>query len=320
MRRRHETKAKPHDPLTNIAGPRSFFLQLGAPPLPAQRPGPTLPLSSMETLIVVRCPRCGSMDAESVAAVAVLLDRMRCATCGHEAICDDYEIKDDWNERVAVEVVRDGHVLPSVRLASLWKALGATDGWPTRVIGRLQSAYAEPHRAYHTAAHLGACLRLLDDAAVLALAERPAEVEAALWFHDAVYDTHAHDNEAKSAELAEVSLREGGVAPAVVARIADLVRATKDHAARAGDAALVVDIDLSILGESPEVFARYEDEIRREYAWVSEAAYTSGRLAVLRKFAGRERLFRTALFHDRNEANARRNLAASIAKLAGAHV
>ena len=43
-----------------------------------------------------------------------------------------------------------------------------------------------PAERFATASHIAACLRLLDR--VNAEAARPDEVEAALWFHDAVYD------------------------------------------------------------------------------------------------------------------------------------
>lgn len=126
------------------------------------------------------------------------------------------------------------------------------------------------------------------------------------------YDTHASDNEEQSALLADEILRSAGVAADVVARIATYIRATESHAAGSPDAEVVVDVDLSILGEDPAVFARFEDEIRREYAWVDEASYAHGRAAVLRRFQERPFIYATSLFRARLEARARANIAASL--------
>jgi predicted metal-dependent HD superfamily phosphohydrolase len=175
--------------------------------------------------------------------------------------------------------------------------------------------YGEPHRAYHTARHVGACLELLADPAVAALATNVPEVEAAIWFHDAVYDTHASDNEERSATMAAKILGAARVAPEAIARVADHIRATHHHSATTPDAALVVDVDLSILGADAETFARFEDEIRREYAWVPAEQFTAGRAAVLRGFAEREHIYATPLFRDRLEARARENLARRLAEL-----
>lgn len=205
-------------------------------------------------------------------------------------------------------------MLPSLRFNALWSALGAR-GPGGDVFSSLCAAYDEPHRAYHTARHIGACLRLLDDPEIAALAVHLPEVEAAIWFHDAIYDTHAGDNEERSAQLLEASLTGAGVAAEVVARSAAHVRATKDHATDSADGHLLVDIDLSILGESPELFARFEEEIRREYAWVDAAVYVAGRAAVLRRFVDRPFIYGTTLFRARYETKARANVAASLRAL-----
>jgi predicted metal-dependent HD superfamily phosphohydrolase len=271
-------------------------------------------------IIVVRCPRCGSMDAESVEPVGIEFDRMGCAACGQTAICDLEQIKDDWNERIpedALPTRAEWHVLPSVRFYELWAALGAT-GHGASVFAELSAAYREPHRAYHTARHLGACLRLLDLPEVRALAVHAAEVEAAIWFHDAVYDTRASDNEERSARMLEASLLGAGVAAEVVARIAAHVRATKDHTTDSADGTLLIDLDLAILGETPEGFAQFERGVRHEYGWVDEAAYAAGRAAVLRGFEERPWIYATPLFRARYEDRARANLAASLRALSGA--
>ena len=144
--------------------------------------------------------------------------------------------------------------LDDARFAVLWRRLGAA-GSPDAVFAALSAAYAEPHRAYHGADHINDCLTQFD--AVSELAHRPDEVEIALWFHDAVYDPRASDNEEKSAVWAVQALSSGGISAETAARVSHLVLATKHSALpHEPDAQFVTDIDLSILGRSPEVLDR----------------------------------------------------------------
>ena len=129
-----------------------------------------------------------------------------------------------------------------------WQALGVHGGDALHAV--LLSSYAEPHRAYHTQQHLAECLALFDE--VRGLAERPAEVEIALWFHDAIYDVHRRDNEALSAEWAHAALLHAGAAADAAERVAALVLVTRHSVApQTPDEQLLVDIDLAILGAAP---------------------------------------------------------------------
>lgn len=169
------------------------------------------------------------------------------------------------------------------------------------------AAYREMHRAYHTLQHLGECLTLFEAAGVQA--DRPSEVEIALWFHDAVYDVVAVDNEERSAAWAESALREAGVDEPAIERVRAAVLATR-HAVPAAthDERLTVDIDLAVLGASKERFAEYEIQIRREYGFVPEALFHEKRRAILDGFLRRQSVFATPWFVARFEAAARRNL------------
>jgi predicted metal-dependent HD superfamily phosphohydrolase len=205
--------------------------------------------------------------------------------------------------------------LDQQRWLELWSRLGA-QGSGAPIFARLTAAYAEPGRAYHTAEHIRDCLAELDLSRDLA--QYPDEVEAALWFHDAVYRPGASDNEDQSAELARTALSVGAVPREVADRTAALVLATR-HAGvpSSPDEQLIRDIDLSILGREPGIFDAFERRIRREYAWVPEPMYRRERLAVLSGFLRRRSIYQTDQFRQRYEASARANLKRLLGQLAG---
>ncbi len=201
------------------------------------------------------------------------------------------------------------------RFARLWRRMGARDDGHA-ICGELLEAYQEPHRHYHGLDHLRDCLSQLD--AAPRGAENRGATETALWFHDAVYDTRVHDNEARSAALAADALRDSGVQDDLAREVARLVRLT-DHVRPAPDrlSALLCDIDLSILGRAPEEFAEYERRVRAEYAWVPESHYRSSRAAILARLLERESIYLTGHFRAVYEESARRNLKQSLRGLAG---
>jgi hypothetical protein len=88
-------------------------------------------------------------------------------------------------------------LLPTRWLAT-WAALNLAP--PTGLCEQLLCAWDEPQRHYHTLQHLAECLTMFDT--LRAHAGQPADIELALWFHDAIYDVQGHDNEARSAHWA----------------------------------------------------------------------------------------------------------------------
>ena len=191
------------------------------------------------------------------------------------------------------------------RFERSWRALGASsDAGP--VLARLFEAYRQPHRHYHTLEHIEHTLTWLDWA--YSYAEEPHEIALALWFHDYAYDPRRLDNEAVSSQSARQELLGAGVAEARVARIVAMILATRGHEARRGDQALLIDIDLAILGASEERFARFEREVREEYRMFDELSYARGRAHALVKLALRDPVYATPLFAAELSAQAKLNL------------
>lgn len=194
----------------------------------------------------------------------------------------------------------------------MWAAFGVkADEAPLR---DLVARYSEPHRKYHTMQHVRECFGKLEE--LRALAREPHEIELALWFHDAIYDTRRHDNEEKSAQWARSVALEAGVAAAVGERVYELIMVTRHNAVPADmDQQVLVDVDLSILGASPDRFDEYERQVREEYSWVPGLLFRRERRKILEEFLKRRSLFQTAPFVAAYEARARDNLQRSIAKL-----
>lgn len=186
---------------------------------------------------------------------------------------------------------------------------------------KLVGLYSAPDRFYHGMAHVEALLGLAAEHRA-ALADHEA-VEAAIWFHDAIYDSRRSDNELLSAALAREHLQ-GVCDPVRLERIVRMIEATASHVppdfdtpGARSDAVLFLDMDLAILGAPPAAFDAYERATRTEYGWVDDVAWARGRARVLRNFLDRDRIFRSAVFRDRYERQARANIATSLARLAG---
>ena len=204
--------------------------------------------------------------------------------------------------------------MPSLdRWTDVWQRLGAASA-DRGTFERLMACYAKPQRHYHTLRHLDECLDQLD--ALRGAAVRPAEVELALWFHDAVYDTRRHDNEARSVQWARDAMHAARVQDAVAQRVHDLIMVTRHDAQPHDlDAKVMVDVDLSILGAITERFDEYERQIRAEYAWVPGVVFRATRRKLLQGFLARPSIFNTAPFVAAYEGRARANLQRALERL-----
>ena len=180
----------------------------------------------------------------------------------------------------------------------------------------LLARWSEPHRAYHTAAHLAAVLGRLDRLAA-AGTEVTDAVELAAWWHDAVYDVRRADNEARSAELAAAGLASLGWPAATASEVARLVRLTAGHRVEGGDpaGAALCDADLGVLGGAAPAYRAYVSAVRREYGHLDDDAFRHGRIAVLAGLLDRPHLYATTVGRRWWEAAARANVGGELAEL-----
>ena len=189
------------------------------------------------------------------------------------------------------------------RWRSLVARLGAVPGGTDPILSVLVGRYSEPHRRYHTLHHVADVLAQVDW--LVAAGERvedPEAVELAAWFHDAVYQPGAPDNEAQSAQLATEALGGMGLASPRVERVASLVLATARHVPDGPDAAALCDADLAVLGRDREGYLRYARQIRSEWSHLDDARYRKGRTAVLRGFLERPLPYYTRTMRDERGA------------------
>jgi len=180
---------------------------------------------------------------------------------------------------------------------------------------QLVAAHEHPDRHYHNLEHLYEMFRVVGK-----LASHTTDltaVQLAVWFHDAVYDPRAKDNEEQSAEFAAKSLSALNVPEPRIAIVQQLILATKhtDIAIVDANTEVLLDADLAILGASEERYRRYAKAIRQEYHFVAEADYRAGRTKVLEMFLTRPRVYRTHMMHEMGDEPARRNLREEITKL-----
>lgn len=202
------------------------------------------------------------------------------------------------------------------KIQALWQEFAPQAGeLADKNFKRLLRKYGEFHRRYHTSEHLAEVFVHFEKNR--AAFRDPQAVALALFFHDAIYEIRGRDNEERSARFAREVLTEMGAEADLANRVAELVAMTKNHTASASDtdAALMMDIDMAILGASRERYKKYAADVEAEYtSRLTQQEYRAGRQHFLGTCTGAEkgakkRFFITDAFEAQFGDQSRRNLA-----------
>ena len=189
----------------------------------------------------------------------------------------------------------------------------------TEALERLLGRYRQPHRRYHTVAHIAAVLQAIHEIVAHAgVAHAPRDLDAvvlAALYHDAVYDPAATGNEEASAVLAGRCADELGWAPYRCGHVERLVLTTAGHTADDIDSAVLIDADLSVLAADPVEYSAYAQAVRAEYEHVDQELWVAGRSAVLRGLLDREHVFCTKYMRTHADSRAQANITAELATL-----
>lgn len=198
-------------------------------------------------------------------------------------------------------------------LRARWRAHVTDD---VRPLDGVVARHREPHRRYHGVDHLVWVLRHV---AELAADEDVSDVDAvvaAAFYHDAVYEPGSPTNESSSARLARRELAELGWPDPRVTQVVAMIESTATHGAPGDvDTAVLLDADLGVFAADPSGYREYVNGVRFEYRHVDDAAWTSGRAAVVRSYLERPVIYATDTARRRWEHLARANLTAELATL-----
>jgi predicted metal-dependent HD superfamily phosphohydrolase len=203
-----------------------------------------------------------------------------------------------------------------VELRAAWTVAAGDDAAARAAFDEVVARHREPHRRYHGVRHVTWVVRHVRELGAEVPTDDLDAIVVAAFFHDAVYDPRAADNEEQSARLAARVLAGLGWDEGRRSRVGELVRATAAHTG-AGDADtdVLLDADLAVLGSDPSAYQAYVTGVRAEYAHVDDDAWRRGRGQVLRDLLAREPLYATAPARRRWASRAAANMTAELASL-----
>jgi predicted metal-dependent HD superfamily phosphohydrolase len=170
------------------------------------------------------------------------------------------------------------------------------------------------NRYYHNLSHLKQILDVIYE--MRSQAHNFLALQIAAWFHDAIYNPKATDNEEKSAFYARNALKTSNLSLKTTKKIEKLILITKNHTSDGDfDNQIFLDAALSILGTSLSKYQIYAKAIRQEYSWVPEQEYCLKRKRVLDNFLNRDRIYSTKNLFNKLEKQARKNIQVEILSL-----
>ena len=203
------------------------------------------------------------------------------------------------------------------RWLSLTKRLQIPDNQADVLFQEIEKHYNNTNRQYHNLDHLTVLLHFFEK--FKAVLKDPDLVEAAIWYHDIIYDVKQQDNEAQSALLAKKRLAFSKLSPSQIEAVSIMIQATKAHKYLADihpmGTPFLLDFDLAILGSDWSSYQEYAQKIRQEYHIYPGDLFNTGRAHALAIFLERERIYHTSIFHAEREELARSNLQREIDEL-----
>ncbi|HEY0610249.1 MAG TPA: hypothetical protein VGD35_11350 [Chitinophaga sp.] len=209
--------------------------------------------------------------------------------------------------------------MPVAALKQIWQELisryCANEELINSEFDKLIGQYTTLGRYYHNLHHIEALLTL--QRAYVANIRNNDVLQLAIFYHDIIYNVLLSDNEEQSALAAGAFLRQTTLPPYQIITVMDYIRATKTHTGDEHDDDLdfLLDFDLSILGSPADVYRQYALQIRQEYNVYPDEVYNPGRKKVLAHFLEKPGIYRTAVFREQYEAQARQNIAAELQRL-----
>ena len=204
---------------------------------------------------------------------------------------------------------------------------------------RLTKAMTDDSRWYHNVSHIAQLWRRhrrYGHAEGLVSPAIERLIASAIAFHDCVLDPSRRDNEERSA----VVWMRASVGAALEKHdrewVAETIRATRDHLSyeprfdieardppegaskqlRERARIWVLDLDLTPIGSSEEIFDRNTAWLRREASHLSEADWRAGQASFLGRLIKAPHIFRTPTLANVYEQPARRNIVRLLTRLA----
>lgn len=173
----------------------------------------------------------------------------------------------------------------------------------------IEKQYTLNIRHYHNLSHIKNMLNQADN--IKDSISSYNDFLFAIWYHDIIYKPTKKDNEEKSAILARKRLKTLKIKETSLKNIENLILSTQKHEIllqNNNDNALLLDIDLSILGSDWKTYQNYTKNIRKEYSIYPNFMYKKGRKKVLEHFLKRKALYFTENYRTNFEEQARKNL------------
>ncbi len=173
----------------------------------------------------------------------------------------------------------------------------------------IQKKYTSKSRHYHNLSHIYNMLNQIEN-----FKHEISDLDVlkfSIWYHDIIYKSIRKDNEVKSSILSKKRLESLKIDEKRLNSVEKLIVSTKNHQIiieENKDNAILLDLDLSILGSDWETYKKYIENIRKEYAIYPDFMYNNGRKKVLEHFLKRKTLYFTEAYQRKFETQAIENI------------